>query len=305
MASSLFVSVLMLGGKLAAFGVTGSAAIFSDAAESVIHLFATLFVGFSLWYAFQPPDTGHPYGHGKIAYFSSGFEGGLIFVAALTVLYSAGRALWLGPELRQLGLGLALVAGLGAVNLLLGVYLVRVGRQHNSLVLVSNGRHVLTDVWTSLGVVLGVALVWVTGLAWLDPLVAILVAFHLGWTGLRLLRQAFEGLMERADTASTAALLATLDDAVRRRVITGYHQVRHRRVNDQVWVEYHLHFDDALSLAEAHARSHDVEEAVAALFAQDEVVVTAHLEPETHEEAHPEGHREPGDPLIDVRGARF
>lgn len=297
MALSLAVAVLMLVGKLAAFVVTGSAAIFSDAAESVIHLIATLFVGFSLWYAAHPPDSGHPYGHGKIAYFASGFEGGMIFVAALAILYTAALSFIEGPQLRQLGLGLVVTGGLALVNLGLGLLLVRVGRRHNSLVLVSNGRHVLSDMWTSAGVVVGVGLVWATGIEWLDPLVAVLVGFNLGWMGLKLIRQAYQGLMERADRAATDALLTALDAARHDGTIAGYHQVRHRRVNDQVWIEYHLQFSGALSLDEAHARSHDVEDTVIALFPNDQVVVTAHLEPDAHDDAHPEGHAEPADPL--------
>ena len=278
MALSLAVAVVMLAGKTAAFFITGSTAILSDAAESVIHLIATAFVGFSLWYAVQPPDSGHPYGHGKIAYFASGFEGGLIFVAALAILYTATEAFVTGPELQQLGLGLAVTGGLALVNLGLGLLLVRVGRRHNSLVLISNGRHVLSDMWTSAGVVLGVGLVWLTGIVWLDPLVAALVGLNLARMGLALIRQAYQGLMEKADGLATARLLSTLNAARRAGTIAGYHQVRHRRVNDQVWIEYHLQFSGRLSLDEAHARSHAVEDAVIALFPKDQVVVTAHLE---------------------------
>ena len=304
MMASLAVSFLMLAGKLVAYFVTGSAAIFSDAAESVIHLMATAFVGFSLWYAVKPADTGHPYGHGKIAYLSSGFEGGMIFIAALTIMYTAGHALVVGPTLQKLGTGLLLIGGLTLINLVLGLYLIRTGRQHNSLMLIANGRHVLTDMWTSLGVLVGVALVWLTDIVWLDPVVAILVGLNLAWTGLKLISQAYDGLMERVSDADSQALLAELDAAVQAQTIRGYHQVRHRRVNDQVWIEYHLHFSNHLSLAEAHARSHAVEEAVIALFPKDQVIVTAHLEPEAHDDAHPDGHAEPADPLAEAEVVR-
>ncbi len=297
MATSLFVSLLMLAGKLGAYFLTGSAAIFSDAAESVIHVIATAFVGFSLWYAVQPPDRGHPYGHGKIAYFSSGFEGSLILAAALSILYLSGKALIEGPALRQLGAGLAITGALALVNLALGVFLIRTGRRHNSLVLVSNGQHVLSDMWTSLGVVVGVALVWLTGLAWLDPVVAIAVGLNLAWMALRLIRRAYAGLMEQVDGQDSRAILSALDRAAQQRLIAGYHQVRHRRVNDQVWIEYHLQFDGGMQLAEAHARSHAVEDALLTLFPNDQVVVTAHLEPDAHDDAHPDGHAEPADPL--------
>ena len=295
--TSLLVSFLMLAGKGTAYVITGSAAIFSDAAESVIHLLATAFVAFSLWYAVRPADPDHPYGHGKMAYFASGFEGGLILIAALTIIYAAVRDLITGPELRELDTGLLILVGLTVINLALGLYLIRTGRTHNSLVLVSNGQHVLTDMWTSLGVLVGVAIVWGTGWVWADPIVAIIMALNIAWMGVRLVQRAYDGLMEKVDDEASEAILAELERAIQVGVIDGYHQVRHRRVNDQVWIEYHLHFPGDLSLDEAHERSHDVEDAIAALFPDDEVTVTAHLEPEYHDEAHPSGHTEPLDPL--------
>ena len=297
---SLGVSVLMLVGKLAAAYVTGSAAIFSDAVESVIHIAATGFAAFSLWYAATPPDTEHPYGHGKIAYFASGFEGGLILIAALSIIYAASVDLIQGPQVQQLGTGLLIVGGLGLINLALGQYLIRTGRRHNSLVLVSNGQHVMTDMWTSLGVVGGVALVWVTGIAWLDPVVAILVALNILWTSGRLLRRSAGGLMDRADAEATQSILDLLQRAVDKSVISGFHQVRHRRINDQVWIEYHLWFPGTMSVEQAHERAHVVEDAIDDLFPKDVVHVTAHLEPTAHDEAHPDDHMEPDDPLTEV-----
>ncbi len=297
---SLGVSVLMLVGKLAATYITGSAAIFSDAVESVIHIAATGFAAFSLWYADAPPDTEHPYGHGKIAYFASGFEGGLILIAALGIIYSAVADLIAGPQVQQLGTGLLIIGGLGGVNLALGLYLIRIGRRHNSLVLVSNGQHVMTDMWTSLGVVGGVALVWATDIAWLDPVVAILVALNILWTSGRLLRRSAGGLMDRADAQATQEILDLLQRATEKQVISGFHQVRHRRINDQVWIEYHLWFPGAMSVEQAHERAHVVEDAIDALFPKDDVNVTAHLEPSAHEQAHPDGHMEPDDPLTEV-----
>lgn len=300
MQASLAVSLLMLVGKMAAYFITGSEAIFSDALESVGHVLATGFVAFSLWYAVQPPDEGHPYGHGKIAYFSAGFEGGVILLAALTIIYSSVLALIEGPSLRRLTLGLAILAGLTLVNLVLGLALIRTGRRHNALVLVSNGKHVLTDMWTSLGVLVGVGLVHLTGLAWLDPLVALLVALNILWTAGQLLRTSVSGLMERAAPGDTQLLRDELERAVADGTVAAYHQLRHRRVNDQLWVEYHLLFPEHLKLTEAHHRSHLVEEAVRHRFPNDAVYVTAHLEPEHHDDAHPEGHAEPLDPLTEV-----
>lgn len=300
MTLSLMVSFLMLVGKIAATLLTGSTAILSDAAESVIHLFATGFASFSLWYAATPPDSDHPYGHGKIAYFASAVEGTLILLAAVGIAWMAVRDLLTGPDLRQLDIGLYLLGGLTVVNLALGWYLIRTGRQTNSLVLVSNGQHVMTDMWTSLGVIAGVGLVWLTGIQWLDPAVGLLVAGNILWTATSLLRRSVYGLMDEADPVATQALLDELSEAKEDGTIAAYHQVRHRRSGDQVWVEYHLMFPGEMSIREAHARSHDVEDRVDALFPEDEVHVTAHLEPRRHDEAHPEGHREPADPLRDI-----
>lgn len=298
--ASLLVSFLMLAGKVTATYLTGSTAILSDAAESVIHLFATGFAGFSLWYAATPPDPGHPYGHGKIAYFASAVEGTLILLAALGIAWTAVRDLMVGASLQRLDVGLYLIAGLTLVNLALGQYLIRTGRRTNSLVLVSNGQHVMTDMWTSLGVVVGVGLVWLTGLQWLDPVVGLLVAANILWTASGLLRRSVYGLLDEADPEATKALLDELATAVEENLIAGFHQVRHRRSGDQVWIEYHLMFPGDMPIHEAHARSHQVEDRVDALFPDEDAYVTAHLEPRRHDEAHPDQHREPTDPLRNV-----
>ncbi len=297
MAVSLVVSFVMLGGKVGAAYLTGSAAILSDAAESVIHLFATGFAGFSLWYAATPPDPDHPYGHGKISYFASAVEGTLILIAALIIGWTAIQDLVAGTTLQRIDIGLYMLGGLTVVNLALGQYLVRVGRRTNSLVLVSNGQHVMTDMWTSFGVIAGVGLVGLTGIMWLDPLVALLVAANILWTAKHLLRRSVYGLLDEADRDATQALLDELGEARDEGTIAGFHQVRHRRAGDQVWVEYHLLFPGDISIREAHTRSHAVEDRVDALFPDDTVYVTAHLEPRRHDEAHPDGHREPADPL--------
>lgn len=287
MRASLGVAVVMLAGKSAAYYLTGSTAILSDALESVIHLFATGGAAFSLWYAAQPPDPGHPYGHGKVAYFSSGFEGALILAAAVGIFIEAIRALVQGPELYNLGAGLAITAGLALVNLLLGVGLIRVGRQTRALVLVANGKHVLTDMWTSVGVLIGVGLVWATGIVWLDPVVAMLAGANILWTAGRLIRDAYAGLMERADARETARAVAVLQAAVGDGRISGFHHLRHRRVNDVVWIEMHVLFPDHLALDEAHRRATAVEAELRALFPRDRVQLTSHLEPASHE--HPAG----------------
>ena len=287
MSLSLAVAVLMLVGKTVAYALTGSTAILSDALESVVHLVATAFAGFSLWYASRPPDAAHPYGHGKIAYLSSGVEGTMILIAAVAIIWTATVDLVRGPELSQLGVGLAITAGLGLVNLVLGVGLIRVGKRTNALVLVANGHHVLTDMWTSLGVLVGVGLVLWTGIEWLDPVVALLLGVNILWTSGRLVRDAYGGLMERADADTTAQLDAVLADAQTEGLISGYHHVRHRRVNDNLWLEQHLLMPDDLRLDAAHERASTVERRQRRLFPESHVQITSHLEPLSHE--HPAG----------------
>ena len=241
--------------------------------------------GFSLWYASQPPDEGHPYGHGKIAYFSSGIEGGLILIAAVIILASATVDWIEGPSVERLGVGLAITGGLGLINLFLGLALVRVGRRTNALVLVANGQHVLTDMWTSLGVLVGVALVWITGIVWLDPLIAILVGLNILWTSGRLIREAFAGLMETVDADETLRVTGVLEEASATKLLEGYHHLRHRRVNDQMWIEQHLLMPDHLTLVEAHDRASEIEALQRALFPKSRVQITSHLEPVTHRHA--------------------
>lgn len=295
--ASLFVSFLMLAGKSYAFFLTGSVAIMSDAMESVIHLLATGFAAFSLWYSIRPADSGHPYGHGKIAYFSSGFEGGLILIAALTILYTAILDLINGPEIERLSMGLLITGGLALVNLILGVTLIRIGKSHDSLVLISNGRHVLTDMWTSVGIIGGLGLVWATDIVWLDPVLAIVVALNILWMAGSLIRQSVSGLMEQANPEDTEVILDILRDAQARQTVSGFHQLRHRRVNDHLFVEYHLLFPNDITVSDAHALSHEVEDRIHERFSKRGIIVTAHLEPEEHDDAHDGRPPEPGDAL--------
>lgn len=297
MAASLGVAVIMLVGKFVAYWLTGSSAILSDALESVIHIVATGVAAYSLWFTTQPADRDHPYGHGKFAYFSAGFEGALILVASIAILYVAIQALILGPTLKHLDWGLGITFGLGLVNLALGWFLIRTGKRTNTLVLEANGHHVLTDMWTSLGVVVGVLLVVVTKIQWLDPVVAILAGLNILRSGGGLLATAFQGLMEKVDTRDSGVLIAGLEGALGEGLIGGYHQLRHRRVNDQVYVDLHLLLPGRLSLEEAHRRASEVERRLGDCFPNDRVWVTSHLEPEEHERVHPGGHSEFPDPF--------
>lgn len=292
MTISLAAAVVMLVGKLTAYFVTHSAAIFSDAAESVVHGVATALAAFSLWYADRPADVQHPYGHGRIVYFSAGFEGALVAATALVVVWSGVRGLIVGVDVTNLTFGLVVSAGLAAINLVLGITLVRIGRQHNALVLVANGRHVLSDMFTTLAAIAGVGLVLLTGIQLFDPLAALVIGGLILLSGLRLLREAFGGLMDEVDPAVINQLAGELQRQQSSGQIAGFHQLRCRHTNDQLWVDVHILIPGDLPTREAHRRVTRTEEALHALPLPDELHVTSHIEPADHGAAHPEGHTE-------------
>ncbi len=308
MRSSLLVAVLMLAGKLTAYFITGSTAILSDAAESVVHIVATGYAAFSLWYAQLPANKRHPYGHGKIAFFSAGFEGALILTAALFIIYEGVLTLIKGPELKELGMGIAITGGLGIINLILGLSLVWVGKRKNALILVANGKHTLTDMWTSLAVVGGVTVVWATikfgrPMLWLDPAVAIAAGLNIMFTAGSLIYRSCRGLLDEADPANTQLILDTLESATRDRRITGFHHLRHRQTDNTMWVEVHMLVPGETPTADAHSRVTRIEETIVRLFPECHVHVTTHVEPDLHDADHPGGHPDLMDAFAGLPGS--
>lgn len=285
---SLAVGVIMLAGKWYAYSITGSAAILSDAAESVVHIAAVAFAAFSLWLSYRPPDESHPYGHDKISYFSAGTEGFLIIVAAAFIMFESIRKLIHGVVLTNLDTGTLFIFGASAINLLLGLYLVWRGKKSKSLILVANGKHVLTDSWTSFGVVAGLLLTqWTGWLPW-DPLVAIAVALNIVWSGGTLIRQAIAGLMDEGNPALEASIRKVLDDEVAARGLD-YHEMRYRETGNIIWVEYHLLFPEDSPLRDAHQAATEIE-AVLSRRLHRPTRIMSHMETVTgHDEAHDAG----------------
>src|SRR6266487_1775497 len=198
---SIAAAVLTLALKTAAYLITGSVGLLSDAVESIVNLIAGFMALAMLKVAALPADEDHAYGHGKAEYFSSGLEGGLILVAAVSIGVAAAQRLLVPKPLAALGVGLAVSVVAALVNLVVAVLLLRGGRKHNSITLEANAHHLLTDVWTSVGVLVGVGIVAVTGWQQLDPLVALLVAANIVWTGIRIVRRSILGLMDTALSA--------------------------------------------------------------------------------------------------------
>jgi cation diffusion facilitator family transporter len=254
---SLAVALLLLAAKFEAYRRTGSAAVLSDALESIVNVLAAGFAIGSIVFAGRPADRNHPYGHGKIEFFSAAFEGGLIVFAALLIAYEALQAYLGPPELRALDFGLAITFATGVVNALLGLFLVRIGRSHASLALVADGKHVLSDAWTSAGILVGLFLVRATGLAWLDPLVAGLVSVQLLWTGFQLVREAARGLLDEEDPELLARLVAVLASHIGGGVVH-LHHLRARRAGRFHHVDAHLVVPEFWSVEHAHEVSDEL-----------------------------------------------
>jgi cation diffusion facilitator family transporter len=284
---SLSIGLAMLMGKGLAYLMTGSAAILSDATESVVHVVAVAFAAYSLWLSHQPPDRNHLYGHEKIAFFSAGFEGAMIIVAAVFIIFESIQKWIAGLQIEQIELGTLIIALATVTNGILGWYLVRTGTRERSLVLVANGKHVLTDSLTSLGVIVALGLVWATGWKPFDPLLAIFIAMHILWSGIQLVRQSFRGLMDTGEPETDQMLRRVLDSWV---ATTGgqYHNLRHRSGGNVVWIEVHVLLPGHRDLESAHAAATVLEEDIARELHGRPVVVTTHLEPlEQHELHHP------------------
>jgi cation diffusion facilitator family transporter len=273
---SIAAAVITIGMKSTAYFLTGSVGLLSDALESFINLLAALTAYFSLWYAARPVDATHTYGHEKIEYFSSGLEGMFILSAAVGIIWTAVRRLIAPAPLEALGLGMAIALGASLVNLVVARILIVEGRKHQSIILEADGKHLMTDVWTSVAVVVAIGLVWLTGWLVLDPVIAIAVALNIGWTGYGLIQRSFNGLMDHALPAEEqerfrAAVQSQLPAG------TSFHAVRTRQAGARRFADFHLLVPGTTCVREAHELAERIEEALRGLFPALEV--TIHIEP--------------------------
>jgi cation diffusion facilitator family transporter len=272
---SIGAALLTIGLKTVAYLITGSVGLLSDAVESLVNLVGGIMALAMLTVAARPADEDHAYGHGKAEYFSSGLEGGLILVAAVSIAVAAVSRLMSPQPLQAVGLGLAVSVVASVVNLVVALVIMRAGRRHHSITLEANARHLLTDVWTSVGVLAGVGLVVWTGWLWLDPVVALLVAANILWTGVGIVRRSIGGLMD--------ASISTDDLATVRKVFEGYesggvkfHALRTRQSGSKRFISVHVLVPGDWTVQ----RGHDLLERIEAEVrnALSESVVFTHLE---------------------------
>lgn len=272
---SIAAAVATMGLKAAAYQMTGSVGLLSDALESLVNLAGALMALAMLTAAARPPDEDHAYGHSKAEYFSSVLEGTLILVAAASIGVAAVERLVNPKPLEQVGVGLAVSVAASFINLGVALVLLRAGTRERSIALTANARHLLTDVWTSVGVVVGVAAVAVTGLQALDPAVALLVAANIVWSGYRLVRASVDGLMDKAFPATEYAALRRVLDA---HVATGiqYHALRTRESGARRFVSLHVLVPGDWTVHRGHTLLERIESDIRGVVPN--VTVLTHLE---------------------------
>lgn len=274
---SLTLGIVIMGLKFFVYRKTGSKAVLSDAFESIVNVTAAAFAVWAIRVAEEPPDENHPYGHGKMEFVTAVFEGGLISFAALMIGYEAILSLINGavaPDLSQ-GLGIMILAG--ALNGLLGLILIASGRTTSSMALVADGKHVLTDFLTTVGILIGLGVVKWTGIAWLDPAIALAMAILLAFTGVPLVRSAIDGLIDAANPRLLEKILGAFERN-RRPGIIRVHHVRAMRNGRRIHVDGHLVVPEFWSVEEAHDKTEEFEdEIVKDIFLEGEIEF--HIDP--------------------------
>ena len=262
--------------KGVAWRLTASVGLLSDALESFVNLAGALMALAMLSLASTPADDNHAYGHGKAEYFSSAFEGFLILVAALGIAYAAYERLLSPQPLEAVGIGLAVSVVASVINLATARILLGVGRQYRSITLEADAHHLLTDVWTSVGVIVGVGLVWVTGWLWLDPAIAMLVAVNIVWTGWQLLRRSAAGLMDVSMPPAELAVIEAVLEHYRGQGLA-FHALRTRQAGTRAFVILHVLVPGDWTVRHGHDWSERIEAAIRQALPHTHV--TTHLEP--------------------------
>jgi cation diffusion facilitator family transporter len=273
---SLATSIVTIVLKFAAYYFTGSVGLLSDAVEAVVNIAAALVALWVLTYSAEAPDREHNFGHEKAQYFSSGIEGALIFVAAAAIMWTAVPRLLNPQPLEQVGVGLALSVAAAIANAACAWIMLRAARTHRSITLEADARHLLTDVWTTLGVFVGVVLVYFTGWLRLDPIIALAVAIQILWTGWSLMSRSFEGLMDRAVPDEDRAVIVGVLEALRKQG-GDYHRLRTRMAGAKSFIDVHVLVPGSMTVQDGHDLVERLENEITAKLPHCEVLT--HLEP--------------------------
>jgi len=280
---SIAAAVTTISLKAGAYALTGSVGLLSDAIESIVNLLAAIMALSMLTIAARPEDEGHAYGHGKAEYFSSNVEGILILVAATGIVLTAVERIINPREIEQVGIGLAVSVVATLVNFVVARILLNAGKEHGSITLEADSHHLMTDVWTSLGVVVGVGAVGLTGWSILDPIIALVVAVNIIYTGIKLIRRSVEGLMDASLSDEEMQAVEGVLAKYREKGID-FHALRTRQAGSRHFISVHVLVPGAWTVHDAHHIAEDIESEIRGAV-QNSVVFT-HLEPIEDELSH-------------------
>ncbi len=276
---SLVVGLVIVIIKMAAYWISGSMALMADMLESLVHNLAVGFAAYCMWLSHRPADDNHLYGHGKSQFLSAAVEGSLVCAAGLLILYTSVKAFWWKYELFDVGDGALFALLAGGINAVLAGWLIRTGRKTSAIILVANGKHVLSDVITTGAAMVGMGIAWVTQIVFIDALVAAMGGIYILIEGLKLIRQSVGGLLDEADLHVDRQVRQVLDHESDEHSIT-YHKLRHRSEGNKHWMDLHLVMDDNLSLQGAHDLASHLESVIRENISEP-IVITTHLEPKS------------------------
>lgn len=274
---SIAAAVATISLKLLAYYLTGSVGLFSDALESCVNLIAAVVALFMIVLAEKPADEEHAFGHHKAEYFSSAIEGGLIVLAAFSIIWSAVPRLINPQPLENVGIGLLVAVGASAINLAVGLILIKNGKKHHSITLEADGKHLMTDVYTSIGVLLGIGLVKLSGWLILDGIVAIGVALNILWAGYQLMRRSALGLLDSGIPADERLKIIQVLEALKTENIE-YHSLMTRQAGQRKFIALHILMPGHWTIQEGHNKVEEIEKEIRELF-DSPVTVFTHQEP--------------------------
>lgn len=280
--TSFVVAVALLGVKFVAYFLTGSAAIFSDAMESIVNVLASGVALYSLSLAHTPADPEHPYGHGKVEFMSAAFEGGMVLLAAIVIVFQTVANMIRGHlEIEKIGTGFVLMVIATVVNGAVGAWLIALGKRRQSILLEADGKHLAADAITSITAIAALAIVQRTGWTYADSIAALIVAVYICWMAARLLRQSAAGLMDEQDLQDEALIKSILDSHLapsgKAPHICSYHKLRHRHSGRYHWVDFHIMVPPDLDIRQGHETASAIEGEIERAIGEGDA--TAHVEP--------------------------
>ena len=258
---SLIIGILLMLAKFTAYFITSSNSILTDAAESIVNILAGLFAFYSIYVAAQPRDSNHPYGHGKVEFFSVFIEGSLIVIAGILICFKSVYNLFYPHEISDLMDGTIIIAVAGLINYGLGYYLVVQSKKLNSLTLFADGKHLQTDAYTSVGIVAGLILIYITGLTYLDSILSILIGFYIIYSGYKLVRRSVSGLMDESDFDAADEIIAILNEH-RKESWIDMHNLRTQRYGPELHIDCHITLPYYFNLSKVHEEVSGVDKLV-------------------------------------------